>query len=127
MEEGLKNRIILILSILSVVFLITNINSCMEIRKEKRHKEREIAQRMELEERINKFSQEKTNWENNLDRCQKELEQTKEKLNTTEKALLQADLINKSLKEELDKVIKLKEILEEDLKEALVGKTDKKK
>jgi len=119
MIEAVKNRIILILSILTVVFFITTINSCTETQRQKQDKNREIFQRMELEEKSNKLSQEKSNLQNKLNNLQQETEELKAKLDTTQKALLQEELINKSLKEELDKITKLKDRLEEDLKEAL--------
>jgi len=119
MIEAVKNRIILILSILTVVFFITTINSCTETQRQKQDKNREIFQRMELEEKSNKLSQEKSDLQNKLNNLQQETEELKAKLDTTQKALLQEELINKSLKEELDKITKLKDRLEEDLKEAL--------
>ena len=51
---------------------------------------------------------------------EKELEDTKAENETTKKALLQEQLVSQSLKEELQKVTKLKETLEDDLKDALV-------
>jgi protein subunit release factor A len=57
----------------------------------------------------------------------KELQETKVGLEVAKKALLQEQLASQSLKEELEKVTKLKETLEEDLKEALVGKSEKSK
>jgi CHASE3 domain sensor protein len=49
------------------------------------------------------------------------IEDEKKADEVTKKTLTQEQLVNKSLKEELEKVAKLKEKLEEDLKEALVS------
>jgi uncharacterized protein YlxW (UPF0749 family) len=122
MEEGIKDRIILILVILSIIFFISTIGSCTDTHRQKKLKEQEMAMRLDLEEKMAKFTQERKNLEDNLNNSQKALEEEKAKSEATSKALLQEQLISKSLKEELDKVNKLKETLEEDLKEALAGK-----
>ncbi|MCM8791537.1 MAG: hypothetical protein NC826_00050 [Candidatus Omnitrophica bacterium] len=126
-KEELKNRIILILSVLTLILFVTTINSCSESYKQRKQKEKELRQRIELEEKLNRLSDERNIWLSNLDKCQQELRQMNEKLQVTEKNLFQQELINKSLKEELDKITKLKETLEESLKEALVSKPDKKR
>jgi len=116
MEENIKNRIILILAILSIIFLMGAIRSCgtskrlkttlMELDKEK-------AVSWDSEQKMNDIKREKSALE-------KGLEETKAENEATKKALLQEQLVSQSLKEELQKVTKLKETLEDDLKDALV-------
>ena len=119
MEESLKNRIILILAILSAIFFIGNISSCTNAQRQKSARDKEMAARLDLEEKMNKFTQEKTDIETKFNNLASELEEEKAAHQATKKALVQEQLVNQSLKEELGKITKLKEALEEDLKEAL--------
>lgn len=128
MEEGLKNRVILILSILTLIFFIGTVGSCGNASRLKSSRDKEMATRLDLEEKMSKFAQEKAGIEENLKSANQGLEEEKAAHQATKKALLQEQLVNQSLKEELQKVVKLKEALEEDLKEALVtGKKTKAK
>jgi len=121
MEESLKTRIILILAILSTIFFIGTVSSCSNAYRQKASRDKEMAMRLDLEEKMTKFSQERTTVEEKLNTAAKELEEEKAAHQATKKALVQEQLVNQSLKEELQKVTKLKEALEEDLKEALVA------
>ncbi len=121
MEEAIKNRIILILAILAMILLIGNIGSCNNAYRQKVARDKEIVKRLDIEEKMNKFSQEKAILEGKAQAKDKELEEEKASHQATKKALVQEQLVNQSLKEELQKVSKLKEALEEDLKEALVS------
>jgi uncharacterized protein YlxW (UPF0749 family) len=121
MAESIKNRIILILSILAMIFFIGTIGSCTNAYRNRAARDKEMATRLDLEEKVNKLLQEKTALENKIKSEGKELEEEKAAHKATKKALAQEQIVNQSLKEELAKVTKLKEVLEEDLKEALVG------
>ena len=127
MEEGLKNRVILILTILTVIFFLMVIHSCSNVQKYRRAKDKETALRFEVEDKMNKFNQEKQGYDEKLKSANQALEEEKSAHQVTQKALLQEQLVNQSLQEELEKVIKLKEALEEDLKEALTGNKSKTK
>lgn len=127
MEESIKTRIILILSIFSAILLIGMINSCTHAYRQKNARDKEMSVRLDLEEKMNKFSQDKSSLEEKLKTAEKELQEEKAVNDAVKKALVQEQLVNQSLKEELQKVTKLKEALEEDLKEALItGKKPKK-
>jgi len=121
MDESLKTRIILILAILSAIFFIATIGSCSNAYRQKAARDKEMAARLDLEEKMGRFSQEKTMLEEKINTREKELEEEKAAHQATKKALVQEQLVNQSLKEELQKVSKLKDALEEDLKEALVA------
>ncbi len=125
MEESLRNRIILILAVLSVILFIGAVSSCGSAYRQKVSRDREMAMRLDLEEKINKIAAEKTLLEEKLSAKEQELEEEKTAHEASKKALVQEQLVNQSLKDELQKVIKLKEALESDLKEALVNKTKK--
>lgn len=121
MEESIKNRIILILGILSVILFIGLISSCNSTYRQKLARDKEMSSRLDMEEKMGRFSQEKTATEEKLKAVQKELNEERQAHQATGKALAQEQLVNISLKDELVKVTKLKEALEEDLKEALAG------
>lgn len=123
MEEQLKDKLILILSILTAIFFISTIGSCNNSYRLKSARDKEMGTRLDLEEKMTKATQERGVSEAKMQEKNKELEEGKAALDTVKKSLLQEQLVNQSLKEELEKVTKLKETLEENLKEALV--TDK--
>jgi len=120
MEETIKDRIILVLAILTAIFFVATVNSCSNTYRQKTARDKEMAARLDLEEKMNKFTQEKASTEEKLNTANKELEEEKTAHQATKKALEQEQLVNQTLKEELQRVTKLKEALEEDLKEALV-------
>jgi hypothetical protein len=128
MEEDVKNRIILILTITTIIFFLGTVGSCSNAQRLKVSRDKEMMTRLDLEEKMNKFTQEKQTQETQVNTLSEELEEERIAHETTKKALLQEQLVNKSLKEELEKLSKLNETLEEDLKEALVtGKSTKAK
>ena len=119
-QENLKSRLTLILGILTVIFFISTVSSCGNAYRNRMAQLKETVQRKEVEEKLNKLSQEKAGLEESLAALQKQIDETMVSLETTKSALLQEQLVNQSLKEELDKISKLKEALEEDLKEVLM-------
>jgi len=120
MEESIRNRMILILAVATAIFFIGTISSCNNAHRQRVARDKEMAMRLDLEERMSKFTQEKTTLESKIGNLGQGLEEEKVAHQATKKALLQEQLVNQSLKEELQKIVKLKEALEEDLKEALV-------
>ncbi len=121
MEDVLKNRIILALSILTVIFVIIGASSCIAARNSKLALDKEKAASWDMEQKANKFTQEKTVLDKKLADLSKDIEAEKTLHESTKKALVQEQMINNSLKEELHKMTKLKEALETDLKEALTA------
>ena len=128
MEENIKTRVILILAVLSGLLFVVTVNSCSNSYRQKAARDKEMASRLDLEEKMSKFSQEKAALEEKLRVKDRELAEEKVAHEATKKALLEEQLMSSSLKEGLQKVSKLKDILEENLKEALVsGKSVKSK
>lgn len=121
MEENIKSRIILVLSMLALIFFVGSLKSCGNAYRQKQARDKEMAARLDLEEKISKISQEKSLSEEKLQVVEKELHEMKLELEESKRALTQEQLASQGLKEELKKVTKLKETLEEDLKEALVN------
>ncbi|MDD5254932.1 MAG: hypothetical protein PHR11_02625 [Candidatus Omnitrophica bacterium] len=122
MEENIiKNRIIIALGIVILMLLISNVSSCGSAYRSKAARDKEMATRMDLEEKMSAFTQQKSAADDKAAQLNKTLEDEKAAHQATRNALTQEKLVNQSLKEELEKIIKLKEALEEDLKEALVA------
>lgn len=127
MYEIMKNKVILILAILTCIFFIITIDSCNNSRKQKNARNKEMITRLDLEEKMNNLLQEKNSLEQKIKILTKQLEDEVSGHQITKKALQQEQLISESLKEELQKLTKLKEALEQDLKEALVSEKSKDK
>ncbi|MCX5706760.1 MAG: hypothetical protein NTW13_03755 [Candidatus Omnitrophica bacterium] len=123
----IKDRAIAILAILTLMLFVFNIGSCSNAYRQKVARDKEMAQRLDLEEKMGKFNQEKSSLSDKLKAKEKELEEEKVVCEATKKALAQEQLVGQSLKDELQKVTKLKEALEENLKEALVANKKSKK
>ena len=127
MDEALKNRIVIILAILSAVFFFGTLSSCNSAIRQKAARDKEMAARLALEEKTSKYVQEKSALEEKAKAKEKEAQELKAALEAAQKALAQEQLVDQSLKEELQKVTKLKETLEEDSNQALLnGKKPKK-
>lgn len=119
MEEAIKNRIIAILALLAVIMCIGWVSSCVDSGQYKKGRQEEISKRLDAEEKMSKLAQEKPALEEKIKAREKELTEEKLAHQATLKLLEQEQLVNISLKDELLKVTRLKETLEENLKEAL--------
>jgi len=109
MDEQLKDRILIALAILTVICLILAINSSIAVQRHKKTLQKEMVLRLDAEEKLTDLAPKIA-----------ELENTKSNLEGTTKSLENLQVINKELRAELEKMTKLKETLEEDLKEALI-------
>lgn len=114
-EEQVQNKVLLAAVILAVVCLILAITSGITASKNKLGLQKEMALRMEVEEKLTSTSSKSTSLEG-------ELKNTQDQLTQTKTALDQEKLSNEALKTELEKLTRLKEQLEKDLKEALFSK-----
>jgi len=115
MEENIKDKLILILAILTVIFFVATIGSCNNALRQKNARDKEMSTRLDLEEKMTKVAQQRLTTEEQLKAKDKEIEEEKAAQLATKKALVQEQLVNQSLKEELQKVNKLKDALEEEL------------
>ena len=127
MGDFLKNRSVIILAILLAIFFFGTLSSCSSAMRQKAARDKEMVARLALEEKTGKYAQEKAALEEKAKAKENQVEELTVSLEGTKKALVQEQLINISLKEELAKVTKLKETLEEELRQALIdGKKIKK-
>jgi serine phosphatase RsbU (regulator of sigma subunit) len=122
----IKNRLVLILIVSNVLFMIAAFGSCKSAGDFKRAKQKEAELKFASEEKLNEISRASSVFEERVKQLTAELAQEKAGLEAAKKALVQEQLINQGLKSELDKLIKLKDALEQDLKEALVNSPRKK-
>jgi len=127
MDENLKNRLLITLCVFSLVFFFSTLSSCNSTMHEKASRNKEMAMRLALEERISKFSQETASLQEKAKAKEIEAQELKVKLGEVEKNLAQNQLLNQSLKEELQKASFLKQCQESDSKEALVNENKLKK
>ena len=109
-----KNRIIIILAVLNVIFLLNTVDLYTKSKKCIAVKRKEEILRYDAEKDLNKVTNDKLVIES--------------KMQKAEAALLQEQLINKGLNEQVDELSKLNEALKQDLKNAMVsGKSEKTK
>lgn len=104
MGEGLKNRITIILAMLTAIFFFGTLSSFNSALRQKAGRDKEMSMRLQLEEKMSKFSQEKSALEEKAKAKEKEAQELRAELEVTKKALGQEQLVNESLKEELQKV-----------------------
>lgn len=128
MGVNLKNRLTLIVGILCLILLIVAVNSCQQTDRFRKAKEKESSLRFDIEEKLSNAMNAKTSAEEKARRLEQSVEQLTAEIETTRKALVQEKMVNDSLKEEIVKINKLKDALEEDLKNALAtGRADRNK
>lgn len=120
MGEGIKNRVVLVLGVICLVLFISNVSSCMLAQRSKGAFNKEMSTRMDLEEKMSKFTQEKTLLEAKVAKLTQDFEQEKNEHKKDSIKLNQDDQVIQSLKEELQKLNNLNDKLEEDLKAARV-------
>jgi len=98
MDEGLKNRIVIILAVLTLIFFFSTLSSCNSALRQKARSDREMAARIALEEKVSKFAQESSALEEKAKAKEKEAEAAKSELEAARKALLEERAANQALK-----------------------------
>lgn len=74
----MKNRvIIIILAVLSIAFFITTISSCNNAMRQKAARDQEMAARIQMEEKMSRFSQERSALEEKIKAKEKEVEEAR--------------------------------------------------
>jgi len=119
MEEAVKNRVIMILLILSIIFFLLWIEASVSVNRQRTLATNKAALTMELEEKNAKLEKEKSDALGELEKAKTLLSDEKTAHEATKKALSQEQVAEQALKSELESVTRLKETLEKDLKEAL--------
>jgi len=118
-----KNKTLIILAVVTLVLLISNITSCVNVYNQDSLRKKEMLQRMDIEEKMSKSAQDNAALALKLKTIQKELNDEIAAHQATKKMLIQEQMIGESLKDDLQRVTKIKEALEEELNKKL--KTNK--
>lgn len=111
-----KNRTVVILVVVILLFLVFNIGSCINAYNQNNARKKEMFQRLDLEEKMAKAVQDNAAAAERIKGLQKQLDEAKAGLEEAAKDLTEEKLVSKSLKEESQKVTKAKDALEEELK-----------
>lgn len=114
MDDGVKGRVILILSILAAVFLVLWLGTGRDLSRQKKFATDKAALSMELEEKNAKLEKEKAALKEELRIVQAELAEEKSIHEATRKTLSQEQVAEQALKVELERVTRLNEALEKD-------------
>lgn len=96
-----KNNLAVALLVICAVLIFLNIQSCGTGLRQKKAREKEMAVRLDAEEKLVKLAQEKQAVEDKLAQKEQELADEKAAHQVTKKALVQEQLVNQGLKEEL--------------------------
>lgn len=112
MKEGMKNKIILVLGLLTVIFFISSVSSYQDVVKQKKLVNQEIRARIELEEKALNLSNQNTDLEQRVGQLRETINREKATYETNSRILNQE--ISR-LVGELEAVIKSKESLEASL------------
>ncbi len=117
----MKNKIILALGLLTIIFFIASIKSCQNMARQKELVNQEMRTRMELEEEVLNLSKRNTDLEQQMKQLQEALTEQETNYQSGQQVLNQEVV---ELRGELERITKLKESLEENLKEALATQSE---
>ena len=115
-ESGLKNRVIIILTIICAILFLVTVGSCSNARRQSLSRENERGKRFELEEKFSSFNEEKADLEEQLNTAKADLQDQETKYHELEDELTQEHQRTEELQEELEKISALKDAQEADLK-----------
>ena len=121
MEENLKNRIILILAVANIILFLGSLGSCNHASRQKAVRQRETITRFNLQEQMDKLMKEKAALESRLKLASQGLEEEKTAHELDKKTLQEKQIVIGVLEAEIERLGKLKDHLENDLKEALTA------
>ncbi len=111
-ESGLKNRVIIILTILCAILFLVAVGSCSNARRQSITRENEREKRFELEEKFSNFSKEKADLEEQLNTAKTDLQEQEAKYHDLEDELTQEHQRLEELQEEIEKTAALKDAQE---------------
>jgi len=103
MDEGLKDRVVIILAVLTLIFFFGTLSSCGSAMRQKARSDKEMAARIALEEKVSKFAQESSALEEKAKAKEKEAEAARLELEAAKKALIEEQAVNQGLKDQLQK------------------------
>lgn len=116
-----KNKVVLGLAMGNVLLLLLAASSCNVSYKYKKLSDKEAELRFDSQEKAERMSRERQNVEEALKQATAAVEQERSLRQAAEKALTQQQMINESMQAEVEKLRKLKEKLEQEIKDALAA------
>jgi len=103
MDEGLRNRVVIILAVLTLILFFSTLSSCNSALRQKARSDKEMASRIALEEKVSKFSQESSALEEKAKAKEKEADAVRLELEAVKKALVDEQAANQALKDQAQK------------------------
>jgi Tfp pilus assembly protein PilE len=100
----LKNRVVIILAVLASLFFIGMVSSCNNALRQKEIRDKEMAARLQMEEKMSRFFQEKSALEEKVKAKESEAEEAKAQLEEARSMLAEEQMENQGLKEDLRKI-----------------------
>ncbi len=119
MEEIVKNRIMALLGISAVIFFLLFLGANGNLIRQKNNAAQKSARVMDLENEVVTLEKEKSRLSEDQKKSQAQLAEEQASHASTKEKLSQELVAEQALKVELERVTRLKETLEKDLKEAL--------
>ena len=116
MGEDLKKKLLFILASLCVLLFIVSIKSCGNAGRQKSARDKEMATRLDLEEKVSGIYRDKAIFAEKLKAKERELAEETATRQAAQKALTQEQAISQDLNDELDKIKDQRNALEEELK-----------
>lgn len=127
LPDKLKDKATFILLSTTLLFVLLAAVSCNNARLQQIEKNKQAVKAFDLEERLSKTAKDGSLLTEQLQDAQKALAKEQAEHAATNKVLAQEQLMNQSLKEEIQKVTKAKDALERDLKQALISEKPERK
>ena len=125
MDRGnVKQSVVFVISIVAVSALA--VVFCFNAGVNRKARDKEMALRMDMEEKLSKFSDEKAALATRFSEMSAQLDVVKNSEGTLKQSLVQEQMISQELKEELDKLTRLKQGLEDELRSITAGEKLKK-
>ena len=119
MDDKIKGRVAMILSVVALIFFILWLGALKELSRQKRLAVDKAALSMELEEKNTKLEKEKADLSGELKSTQTQLAGEKAAHEITKKTLSQEQVAENALKVELERVTRVNEKLENNSQEVL--------
>lgn len=126
MEDNIKGKAFPLLLVLTIICLVATASSWLNLQKFKSLKTQEVEKRLDAEEKVSVLQREMILIQEKIKGKETEIEKEKAEHQKSKELLQQEQLANQGLKEDLVRITKVKEALEEELKDTLVAPKPKK-
>jgi len=110
-------RLVIIISIVGLLLLAGMASSCVHMGRLRNAHDREMATRLDLEEKMSKAAQEKARDDKKINNLSRALEEERTAHQATKKTLAEEQAANQNLKDELSKAAEVKGALEKKLED----------